>query len=214
MSTSAQILANQANAQLSTGPRTATGRAISAQNNFRHGLTGPFTVLPWENQQDFATLQQDLTTEHQPATPTERILIAEMAQSHWLSQRAIVLQNHCLNESDPSVDNAKQLALYIRYGSTHHRAFHKALDQLQKLREQKRKQEIGFVSQNAREAEKKLAEERRQAQEKRREAPENRAQHIHQARVWLIEAQANRHETETTIAKFFKKPRTAGSAAA
>ena len=39
MSTPAQIAANQANAQFSTGPKSEAGRAAAARNNFRHGLT-------------------------------------------------------------------------------------------------------------------------------------------------------------------------------
>ncbi len=39
MSTTKQILANQANAQKSTGPRTEFGKAASARNAFTHGLS-------------------------------------------------------------------------------------------------------------------------------------------------------------------------------
>jgi hypothetical protein len=191
MSTAAQIQANQANSQHSTGPQTGEGKAISSQNHFRHGLTGPFTVLAWENLHDFQALERDLTAEHQPATPTESILVLEMAQSHWLRQRAILLQNTCFVGStrlDP--ENEKQLALYIRYGTTHSRAFYKALHELQKLRAEKRKQEIGFVSQ-----------ERKAAEEKRRETKNVHRQEMHEARLWLTEAQAQRHETEIVIAE-------------
>jgi hypothetical protein len=208
MSTQAQINANRANAQQSTGPTSAVGKAASSQNNFRHGLTGPFSVLPWENQEEFKTLQQDLLTEHQPVTRTELILVQEMTQSYWLMQRAIRLQNGCFSEIDPLADSPKQLALYLRYQTTHNRAFYKALNELQRLREQKRKAEIGFVSQERKQAEQKAAAERGEAREKRQEAAENRAQEIHEARVWLMGAQARRHETETTLAKFFKMPKT------
>jgi hypothetical protein len=214
MSTQAQINANRANAQQSTGPKTEAGKANSSQNNFRHGLTGPFSVLLWENQEDFKALQTDLLTEHQPVTRTELILVQEMTQSYWLMQRAIRLQNGCFSEIDPLADSPKQLALYLRYQTTHNRAFYKALNELQRLKEQKRKAEIGFVSQERKEAGQKLAAERREAREKRQEAAETRAQEIHEARVWLIGAQARRHETETTIAKFFKMPKTQQSEAA
>ena len=53
MSTTAQIAANQANSQHSTGAKTETGKAASAQNNSKHGLTGRFAVLPTENQAEF-----------------------------------------------------------------------------------------------------------------------------------------------------------------
>jgi hypothetical protein len=39
MSTPQQILANQANAQKSTGPRSAEGKAAAARNAFTHGLS-------------------------------------------------------------------------------------------------------------------------------------------------------------------------------
>ncbi len=214
MSTPAQVTANQANSQPSTGPKTAQGKAAAAQNNFRHGLTGPFVLLPWENHDEFKTLQSDLLAEHQPLTATERILVRDMAQSHWLRQRAIVLQNRCFIEQCSADDEPKHIALYLRYQTTHNRAFYKALTELQKLRQQKRKEEIGFVSQSrkqeleaAKEAQRKAAEQRREAQQTRRDAAEHRAQELHQARVWLTEAQAQRHETEIVIAKALKMPR-------
>ena len=41
----AQIRANQANAQKSTGPKTEEGKAVSRANSYKHGLTAT-TVLP------------------------------------------------------------------------------------------------------------------------------------------------------------------------
>lgn len=206
MSTPAQISANRANAEKSTGPRSDAGKASSAHNSFRHGLTGPFCILPWENADEFHSLECDFTNEHQPVTATEFILVKEMAQSHWLSQRAIRLQNTCFHHTQEETTDPHQLSLYLRYQNTHQRAFYKALNQLIKLREQKRKAEIGFVSQNHKEAREKLADERRAAREQRSAAAEDRAQELHEARVWLLQAHARRHETETTIAKFFKLP--------
>jgi hypothetical protein len=51
MSTEAQISANQANAQLSTGPKTEAGKSASSQNSWKHGLAvGVFRVLATEDQ--------------------------------------------------------------------------------------------------------------------------------------------------------------------
>ena len=210
MSTAAQILANQANAQLSCGPKRDAGKAISSKNNFRHGLTGPFVVLGWENQEDYRTFRNELFAEHQPATITEETLVDDMAQSHWLRKRAITLQHMCFHHDAPIAEEPKDLALYLRYQTTHDRAFYRALNQLQKLRAEKRKEENGFVSQElkaAAEARQRLHDQRKEAHEKRKEAEEVRRQELHQARVWLTEAQARRHDTETTIAELVKMPR-------
>jgi hypothetical protein len=68
-----------------------------------------------------------------------------MAQSEWLVARALRLQGASLNNLDATGDSTK-FALYIRYQTTHERAFYKALNEFQKLREQKVKAEIGFAS--------------------------------------------------------------------
>jgi hypothetical protein len=46
MATERQIAANRANAQRSTGPRTAAGKMKSSRNAFRHGLSGPVRLNP------------------------------------------------------------------------------------------------------------------------------------------------------------------------
>jgi hypothetical protein len=146
MSTANQIAANQANAQLSTGPKTETGKAASSQNSWKHGLTfGSFRVLNTESQMQYQDFLQDLQSEYNPATPTEGILVERMAQHHWLRNRALHFQNHYLESGDES--SAKQLSLFMRYESMHERAFHKCLADLLKLRAEKQKQEIGFASQ-------------------------------------------------------------------
>ena len=85
MTTSAQVEANQSNAQHSTGPKTPQGKAISARNNFKHGCSGAFTVLPWESQDEFDMLVGSLRDEHKPSGVTEMILVDKMAQALWLS---------------------------------------------------------------------------------------------------------------------------------
>jgi hypothetical protein len=127
MSTEAQRAANKANAQHSTGPKTQAGKIAVAQNNFRHGLSGHFQVLPWENNDDYADLQDRLRAEYQPATPFEEELIGRMAQHSWLIRRALFLQETCFSPEMPLCEQEKQLALYLRYQTTHERAFSKLL---------------------------------------------------------------------------------------
>ena len=119
----------------STGPRTAEGLARSSQNARKHGLsslTSIFVMMPGEDPHEWVQLVDDLNQEFQPATRTERILVNDMAQSHWLTQRAINLQTS-------HIEDPKSFALYLRYQTTHHRAYYRALKQLltlQKARSQ------------------------------------------------------------------------------
>jgi len=170
----ARAAINRANAQHSTGPKTPEGRAVSCLNNTKFGLTGTnFTVLEWEDRAAFDQLLNGLRDEHQPSTPTEQILVDNMAEHHWLSQRALLLQNLCFQIEEPacqSSDHEKQLALYMRYQTTHQRAFHKCLDQLLKLRAARQKEERGFESQKQK-------------------------QEIHEVRVRIAKATAEARET-------------------
>jgi hypothetical protein len=68
-----------------------------------------------------------------------------MAQHHWFSQRAVRLQN-------ANIGNDKKFAIYMRYQSINDRAFAKCLSDLLKLRAERRKEQIGFESQNQKRA--------------------------------------------------------------
>ena len=135
-----RIDANRSNAQHSTGPTSSRGKAASSRNSTKHGLASGTLIIPGEDPDAFEAFLNDFLEEHQPATATEDLLIKEMAQSFWLTQRAIRFQNECFTAE--GVDQ-KQLALFLRYQTTHQQRFHKALDTLLKLKK------IGFVSQRS-----------------------------------------------------------------
>src|SRR6185437_6585160 len=77
-------------------------------------------------------------------TETESLLVRQMAQSWWLTQRAIRIQDQAFTET--RVDTHK-LALFLRYQTTHERAFYKALNSLIKLKKERRKSDPEFFSQ-------------------------------------------------------------------
>jgi hypothetical protein len=189
VTTEAQITANQANSQHSTGPKSESGKAASCKNNFKYGLTGSFfTVLEFEEQDEYDHVLCGLRFEHQPATMTESILVEKMAQSYWLRKRALYLQDQCATDEELTLEEqGRQLALFIRYQTTHDRAFHRALNDLLKLRAEKRKQEIGFESQR-----------RHEAAESRREAAEKRRQDLHEWAVLLAEAKVTHQQVLTS----------------
>jgi hypothetical protein len=159
----AQLTANRANSQSSTGPKTETGRAISSQNRTTHGLArhnGTFVLLSSEDPIGFESLKASLTEEHQPSTETESILINTMAESHWLANRAQTLQNTCFDPQTGQITDAQMFSLYLRYQTTHTRAFHKSLNDLLKLRAERRKQQNGFEAQTRLQEELRLKNER------------------------------------------------------
>ena len=152
MATPAQIEANRLNSEKSTGATSEAGKLASSRNNLKHGLCGTelfFALLPGEDPENFVHLTLSLRHQYEPQDATEIILVRRMAEAEWMRARAVSFQTECL-VNDP--DNLKKIALFIRYQTTHERSFYKALNELQKLREQTRKAEIGFESQKLKQA--------------------------------------------------------------
>src|ERR1035437_7669571 len=56
MATPAQITANRANAQKSTGPRSVEGKSASRFNALKHGIDAASIVIPGEDPADYAAL--------------------------------------------------------------------------------------------------------------------------------------------------------------
>jgi len=145
----AQLAANQANAQLSTGPSSPEGKAVSSQNNFRHGLTqseSDLTFLEGESAEQYAKNLAGFQKEWKPATETEHDLVQRLATRQWLRRRALRLQNQFLNP-DGTITDPRQFALYNRYETQHERAYNKALADLMRLKSLRLREQNGFESQ-------------------------------------------------------------------
>jgi hypothetical protein len=87
MSSSAQIVANQANAQLSTGPKTPEGKAKSSLNAVSTGLTGRTVLLPSDDVEAYREHMANYFVRFDPATPEEEELVQEVAQTKWRLNR-------------------------------------------------------------------------------------------------------------------------------
>ncbi len=83
MSTSAQIAANQANAQLSTGPTSETGKAKSSLNAVKTGLTGRTVLLPGDDAALYEAHVSHFIERFQPANDEERNLVQSLADTEW-----------------------------------------------------------------------------------------------------------------------------------
>jgi hypothetical protein len=150
MATPKQTAANKLNAQKSTGPKSPEGKAKSCLNNLSHGFASSTAqLIVGEDPGELKALLADLTSEYQPATPTEQILVEKMCQHQWLGQRAFRLQSDVLTTRIYQMSNIpRDLGVFIRYQSAAERNFHKAHTELVKAQEKREKSKIGFESQN------------------------------------------------------------------
>ena len=147
MATEKQVAANRANAQKSSGPKTAAGKAKSSMNHLSWGFCSNGILMPGEDPVEFRALLDDLLDQHQPANVTEQILVEKMAQNKWLSDRAFRLQSESFIANMMGSEKfaiPKELGLLIRYQTSAQNAFHKAHNELVKAQKERKKSEIGF----------------------------------------------------------------------
>jgi hypothetical protein len=89
----AQLAANRANAQRSTGPSTAEGRAHSSLNALKTGLTGRTVLLPSDDAEQYRELVRRLFTEYNPTDDKERELVQRLADTTWRLLRVPALES-------------------------------------------------------------------------------------------------------------------------
>jgi hypothetical protein len=106
-----KIEANRANARASTGPRTRHGRARSAKNAFRHGLS-----LPVQTDQAFYEEVQALASEiaGPHAGPRIQIVALRVAEAEVDVRRVRHLRHFLLSEklSDPNYDSEANVRIH------------------------------------------------------------------------------------------------------
>jgi hypothetical protein len=122
---------NKANAQKSTGPRTAAGKQRSSLNALRHGLTGHTIVLPSEDHSAYQRHSQSFLDEYRPKGATETQLVQSLLDTSWQLNRASAVETNLfslgitemedrIRASHPEAETALAMALAYR---EHNRAF-------------------------------------------------------------------------------------------
>ncbi|MBI5283231.1 MAG: hypothetical protein HY858_16220 [Candidatus Solibacter usitatus] len=140
MASQAQVAANQANAQHSTGPRTAAGKANSSRNHTSHGLSSREFVIDPGQEQEFDDFMTQLRATIQPAGAVESGLFTQLAHASWTARRCrraeVQLQEtsyyphlDCMIVSD-TAERHRNIDLYARRAE---RAYHKALKEIKAL---------------------------------------------------------------------------------
>ncbi len=84
-----QTEANRRNAQKSTGPRTATGKAVARMNALNHGLRAVHLLIPGEDEEEFTQLREQLFEQFQPEGPLEAQLVDDILAGLWRKRRLV-----------------------------------------------------------------------------------------------------------------------------
>ncbi len=97
MASPAQMAANRANAQKSTGPRTAAGKQRSSMSALKHGLSARTLVLPHEDNTAYEEVRASLYSQYEPATPQECMLVDQLASAWWRTLRERQIETDMLD---------------------------------------------------------------------------------------------------------------------
>ena len=137
MSTPAQTIANQQNAQRSTGPSTPDGQAASSRNAFKHGLSNAsFALLPHEDATAFHCHLENYQRKFTPQDDHEEFLVLRMVESRWKLARIQRMEVALLQQLTPgseiptTPDGLNAYASLQRYAAAAERSYYKALHEL------------------------------------------------------------------------------------
>jgi hypothetical protein len=136
MATAAQITANRANSQLSTGPVSAEGKARVAQNARKHGLTALHLVVREDEREDFESLRNSLLAELAPQGAVETVTFEEILHAAWNLHRLRTIEAEIsLGTLDDFTDpqTCAVLDRLTRYQARAQRAYYRALQELRTL---------------------------------------------------------------------------------
>lgn len=97
MATEAQVNANRANAQKSTGPRTPEGKAVVSQNAVTHGFLARETVIQGEDPGEFEFYRDRMLGELAPAGDAEIEMAQRAVGLAWRLRRAQRLQTEAFD---------------------------------------------------------------------------------------------------------------------
>jgi hypothetical protein len=146
--TPAQSEASRLNGARSDGPATPAGKARSAMNGVRHGLTGrTFFLLPDEDPEEFAAHEASWLAEWRPRDAAERDLAELAIRALWREIRADRMEaqiladlfgaNSLAGEVERRVMKAaamKALSTLLRYRGQIEREYASAMRDLNALR--------------------------------------------------------------------------------
>jgi len=90
--TPAQIEASRNNGKKSKGPITEKGKAMSSLNSYKHGCSSKHMVTANECPSAYDGLLGEYFEQWQPANPTERDLVGQMAHAQYTLRRLFAME--------------------------------------------------------------------------------------------------------------------------
>ena len=114
-----KLAANQANAQLSTGPKTPEGKRNSSLNAVKHGLTARELVIAPEDQPAFDEFHAAYLAELQPQGVLETEMFNAIMHAAWNLRRVRILEaavDFADEQNEPKL--ARLTRYYKRFEST------------------------------------------------------------------------------------------------
>jgi hypothetical protein len=149
MATEAQIRANRANARKSTGPKTDEGKAASARNAIKYGMSAAEAVVMPGEEEIYAAFREGILAEHDPQTPTETVLVDNIIAASWTLHRCRMAEIKAFDDTsdgtrdpllcDAADDAMRRIDTYTRRAES---SLHRSLRSLQALRKERRALEV------------------------------------------------------------------------
>ena len=121
MISDAKLEANRRNAQKSTGPRTAEGKARSAKNATTHGLFAADNVIRamGETDEEYLRFKDTLLDAFHTEDPIDRVLAEDFINCHWRLRRVRQMEAGYLDSMcHELIDNAKLFPPAPDYSNT------------------------------------------------------------------------------------------------
>lgn len=131
MATAARIAANIANAQNSTGPVTAEGKAASSRNSLTTGLFTAAALIRSGEESIYAELEEALYSQLVPATVLEQNLVEEIIGAAWRLRRCRLTESTLADLDDDAA--GRRQASVDRARAQTSRLLHKATAELRRL---------------------------------------------------------------------------------
>jgi hypothetical protein len=153
MTSAARRAANRLNAAKSTGPRSAEGKAAASRNALKHGLRAQALLVFDETVEDLNDFHAALHADYAPAGAAEEEIVERIIMAAWCLRRAWRAEAATIDRAAEraSVDGAgevdlsvwpAEVAALVRYQAHHERTIQRAKAELERLRNERRREAI------------------------------------------------------------------------